>query len=393
MTPAMRSRYRAMLAHSLTALAVLTVLISGGSSLSEQAKDFKTEINWDVTVKVNGKTLEPGDVFKDCDVCPEMVVIPPGSFVMGREVTATDLDGKPLGYQVAMQNSTPPHKVSINRPFAVGRFEITRGNYEEFVDETGYRASDFNQKDKPNNCFITFPFTMKKLETEMKEGEWVVHKGGSTWETVANPLAYDRFPQTSNHPLVCLDWKDVQAYLKWLTIKTGQNYRMLTESEWEYVAKAGTDTGKLQANKSLCEWANVNDLSFRKMLDLDNPPPAADELFFACEDGYAFSAPVGSFPPNEFGVYDMLGNVAEIVDAESPHYPGGAFKMVTRFAGLKNPKVEKFDAERRQNWAIQRGGGWDTLEPAEVDVAFRKLIHKNGGCEGCGFRIARELVE
>ena len=137
---------------------------------------------------------------------PEMVTVPAGSYLMGApesEVGRADDEG-------------PVHLVTIGYSFAVGKYEVTRGEFARFVSETGHVT--------PNVCWRVFP--------ESRWHEWSI---GHTWR---NP----GFDQTDDHPVVCVSWFDAKAYVEWLSEKTGDEYRLLSESEWEYVARGGTVT-------------------------------------------------------------------------------------------------------------------------------------------------------
>ena len=195
-----------------------------------------------------------------------MVVIPPGSFVMG----------SPLSEPGRFEDEGPEHTVTIARQFAVSTTPVTRAQYEFFVHATSRTDS--------SGC------------AEMNaEGNWVKNPSLG-W---ANP----GFEQTPEHPVVCVSWDEGQAYAAWLTEKTGRPYRLLSEAEFEYVARAGSTTAFAwgPSEAGMCSSANGFDASAGKA----HPDwPAA-----ACDDGHVFTAPVRAFPANAFGVYGAVGNV------------------------------------------------------------------------------------
>src|SRR5690606_12976351 len=117
------------------------------------------------------------------------------------------------------------------------------------------------------------------------------------------------FPQTDTHPAVCVSWNDIQAYVAWLTKKTGHTYRLPTEAEWEYAARAGNPNARYGSGKTaeLCRALNGGDADFTAMY------PAARDSHRDCSDGYVYTAPVGRFEPNAWGLYDIYGNVWEWV--------------------------------------------------------------------------------
>ena len=196
------------------------------------------------------------ETFRDCRSCPEMVAIPPGRFRMGCVSGSDDCD----------DDERPVHEVEV-APFALSKYEVTRGQFRAFVAATGHNA---------RSCV-----------------------GGESWR--------DRDWQDDDHPVVCVNWDDAQAYVRWLNRETGERYRLPSESEWEYAARAGTTTPWYWGHRveDLCEYANGS--------TPDN----------GCDDGWERTAPVGSFRPNGFGLHDMSGNVKEWVeDCRHRNYDG-----------------------------------------------------------------------
>ncbi|HKY94149.1 MAG TPA: SUMF1/EgtB/PvdO family nonheme iron enzyme, partial [Kiloniellales bacterium] len=226
------------------------------------------------TVQMALGQMTPGESFRDCDDCPEMVVLPQGSFTMG---SPEDEAGR-------LWDESPQHEVTIGYSLAVGRYEITRSEFEAFLTDSG--------RDAPTGCFGW-------------NGEKWVHNAQHGWQDPG-------FAQTATDPSLCLSWKDVQAYVQWLSEKTGKSYRLLSEAEWEYAARAGTTTARYWEGKDdeACGFANVSDLQTAEELGLEKKKGSV----FDCTDGYAYTAPAGSFPPNAFGLHDMLGNVWEWVE-------------------------------------------------------------------------------
>lgn len=276
-----------------------------------------------------GRTL-----FRDCPECPEMTVIPAGKFQMGaaaREVGSGD-------------SERPRHVVRIPRPLAVGRFEITRKQYEAFVKASGHNAK--------GSCYA-----------------WV----GSEWVSMPNrDWSYPDFRQEDDHPAVCVNWRDAHAYVSWLSMKTGMPYRLLSESEWEYAARAGTRTSRFWGDdpELACDYANVYDASSQEFRNFDWEP-------HACKDGYLETSPVGSFKPNDFGLYDMLGNVWEWVeDCQWVNYIGAPKDGSAKVSD---------DCARR----VYRGGGWSG--PASVRAAVRNGNPPSYRSQLLGFRVARPV--
>ena len=272
--------------------------------------------------------------FKECDYCPEMVAVPAGNFIMGSP-------GSEIGRD---KDEGPQQLVTIERSFAVGKFEVTVAQYKVFVDETGQPV---------DSCDM-----------------WVI--------TDATPIA-PGFPQGGSHPAVCISWHDAKAYTAWLSKKVGKEYRLLTEAEWEYAARAGTTSRFYFGDDDgqICNYANSADQPHRKFV-----PGAAK-----CRDGYIYTAPVGTFAPNAFGLYDMLGNAWEWVE-DCAHDNYKDMPAATKQTGA---------AWTNENCTsrIMRGGGWSN-PPNLVRSAQRfrwSNIKPNFRNNRIGFRVARTLTE
>lgn len=196
---------------------------------------------------------------KDCaDVCPEMMPIPAGSFTMGSPASEK-------GHFLDEEQ----HAVTIARPFLVSRYDVTRGEFAKFVAETHYDAKGSGCTGAAGVAFGTSP----KLN----------------WESPG-------FTQTDRDPVVCVNWSDAQAYVDWLSKKAGKLYRLPSEAEWEYAARAGSTTAY--------PWGNTP--------SHDNANYGEDDCcagLVSGKDQWMNTSPVGSFPANKFGLYDMNGNV------------------------------------------------------------------------------------
>ena len=167
-----------------------------------------------------------GSTFRDCEDCPEMVVIPAGSFRMG------DLNGS------GDSEEKPVHTVTIPNTFAVGKFEVTRNEFSAFVTATGYSASE--------DCHYYAGSEWKKSSSK----DW------------RNP----GYAQTDRDPVVCINWRDAKAYVSWLSSETEKDYRLLSEAEWEYAARSGTSTKYHYGNDISSDQANFN-------MDVGNTTP------------------------------------------------------------------------------------------------------------------------
>ena len=284
------------------------------------------------TVTLTGNAAE----FRDCADCPQMVVVPAGTFTMGappKEADRADREG-------------PQRRVTIGRDLAVGKYEVTREEFSAFVVATGYQAGD--------RCWVN---------VNAANREEVLGKG---WRTPG-------FEQEERDPAVCIAWDDAVAYAAWLSRRTGRSYRLLSEAEWEYSARAGTMTARYwgEASDQACNYANVHDVTSKAINKFSWEA-------HACDDGRAHTAPVGSFRPNEFGAYDMLGNVYEwVADCWTDDY-----------SGAENDGRARIDGDCSRH--VLRGGAWNS-EPAVVRAAARFSDLSGNRDDDVGFRVARAL--
>ena len=223
-----------------------------------------------VALPAHAQSSDAGTIFKDCDTCPEMVVIPKGTATLGSEPWE----------QGRLPVEGPVREVTIDYALAVAKYETTRTQFAEFIAATGYEPVDNLQ------CF------------SWNYSRYLGFVEGHTWN---NPGIF----QEPNHPVICVSWQDGRAFANWLSEKTGRKYRLPSTTESEYATRAGTRGAWFWGTNSFeaCEYANVADISFRQVYKFDAP--------FDCDDAYQNTAPVGTFKPNPWGLHDMLGNVWE----------------------------------------------------------------------------------
>jgi len=283
-----------------------------------------------------------GEVFRDSlkegSQGPEMVVIPAGSFRMGDIQGGGDKDEKPV------------HEVHI-KSFAMGRYEVTVDQFRQFVLATDYVTDAEKNEGGKNGCYYY----------DNSNRGW--HERIS-WR-------YPTFSQTDNDPVACISWNDAKSYIKWLNQKTGFTYRLATEAEWEYVARAGTRTKYSFGNNEsdLCRYGNVVDLKAKEKF--------TNWKIVHCSDGYLFTSPVGKFLPNEFGVYDMYGNVWEWVeDCWHDSYTGAPGN-----GGAKTIDCTNYNK-------VMRGGSWLTYQ-RNIRSANRDEGSADDRWIIVGFRVSR----
>lgn len=244
-----------------------------------------------------GTPLKPGEMFRDCSECPDMVVVPPGVFLMG---------------STKYKSEQPQHLIRVKRPFAIGRFELTHDEWGACVKEGG--------------C------------------------GGY--------IPDDHHWGRGRHPVMNVNHSQAEEYARWLSQRTGADYHLPSEAQWEYAAKAGTTTnywfgdsvGRDQVNCRGCgtPWSGIG------------------------------NAPVGSFEPNPWGIYDMNGNAFEwVADCWHPNYKGAPKDL--------RPWIDPGCPER-----VIRGGSWYYYSR----MARSANRQKNAGdvrSYWLSFRVVREL--
>jgi formylglycine-generating enzyme required for sulfatase activity len=256
----------------------------------------------------------PSNGFMDCDRCPQMIVIPAGSFVMG----------SPPAEQGRFENEAPQRKVSFAKPLAVGRFEVTFDEWDACVEA--------------GSC----------------------------------PSADDLGWGKARLPVINVSWTDVQSYLVWLRRVTGKDYRLLTEAEWEYAARAGSASryGFGDRESDLCTYGNGADQTVKSN--------RSGWSVSSCSDSFERTSPVGSFKPNQFGLYDMHGNVWEWVE--------DCFVESYSHAKVDGRASTSGDCSVR----ALRGGAWFS-SPSVLRSASRGKATVNTRSFGYGLRVAREL--
>jgi formylglycine-generating enzyme required for sulfatase activity len=205
----------------------------------------------------------------------DLVLVPSGEFKMGSgesaEGTAAFFNktyGKDLVQADFFKNEHPQHRVRITKPFYLGTYHVTRGQFRQFVKDTGYKT-DAEKADPP----------------------------GDSWRKAG-------FEQTDEQPVVNVTWNDAVAFCRWLGRKEGKTYRLPTEAEWEYACRAGTTTRYYSGDdpETLAKAGNVADAAFKA-----KQPGWGWQWTIKANDGYVYAAPVGKFKPNAFGLYDMHG--------------------------------------------------------------------------------------
>lgn len=282
---------------------------------------------------------------------PELVSIPGGSYRMGSPASESGRE----------DDEGPQTEITV-RPFRLGKYEVTVGEFRRFVEATGYRT-DAEKNTAINGGSVQGCFTWKGGE----EFGWV---SGRSWRDPG-------FPQDDRHPVVCVSWNDAMAYVQWLSGETGKGYRLPSEAEQEWALRDGSKVYQAYpwggSADGACVYANVGDAAVKRRF----PTIYADAIYsVSCDDGYVFTAPVGSFRANAYGLQDMSGNVWEWSSDCYRSYPGGR---------RGSEAVGGLDAGCEAR--VVRGASWHAL-PAWLRSADRDRGAPAFRFSGAGFRLA-----
>lgn len=276
--------------------------------------------------------------FRDASFAPRMVIVPAGRAWLGSTEAETLREGRTAAFAGWER---PRRQVAFPRPFAVGKYHVTRREYRRFMQATARVQPE---------CLIA------------RDGKW---SDGPV--PGRSPLDVG-FVQRDDEPALCVGWDDANAFAAWLGKRTGKRYRLLTEDEWEYAARGATQGARWWGDDvaSLCARANGGDRAYAVVM------PADKTANISCSDGFAYTSPVGRFAPNPFGLHDMIGNAWQWVSNCFTTVPGAAAPA----GACKSRSI--------------RGGSWhnsaSTLRPAT-----RFSLPPSMRSSSIGFRVMREL--
>lgn len=286
---------------------------------------------------------------KDCDTCSEMIAVPAGKYMMG--ATEEEFKGVMNKYKDTYQYETPRHLASVNA-FLLAKYDVTRKEFSVFAKETGFQGK---------GCRVV-------------KGHDFTDDPSADW---GNP----GFKQTDQDPVVCVSWNDAHKFIDWLNSKSRGSsrlkYRLPTETEWEYAARAGTTTAAYWGSdrQNQCKYENAYDRSASVLgLDvIDHEHPFAD-----CADGFVETSPVGSFQSNPWGFADILGDVSQwMEDCPEPGY-----------STLPSVPPRSNSVFCRDTAAL-RGASWASV-PMMVRAAFRGGGDVKFRESATGFRLAAD---
>lgn len=342
-----------------SALAGPTVVVSPSPRSSLRCKDdasgyFTSGREAGPLTKNEECALKPATEFSECINCPAMRVLPKGSVRIG----------SPNSDDARYPDEGPMKNVKIDYMFSVGKFPITVKEFRAFIEETAYDAGE--------KCYI---FTRPNYTFNYTEN-----------------YHWDRpgFKQSDDHPVTCINWYDAKAYAAWLTRKTGHEYRLLSEGEWEYAARGTEYPSQIYEKYSfgsdrskICQHVNGIDQYYSYNFDRHRYDGEYDlydnkDAGLPCADGFVFTSPVGRFKPNKFGLYDVAGNVLQWVEDcyEDSHnrtpIDGSAFTIP--------------DCRLR----VIKSGSWANLQRS-FRIAFRRRGNPEVRIAEIGFRVARSV--
>ena len=331
------------------------------------------------TIAVNGQGVFAAETITN-SLGMKLVLIPAGEFHMGAEEDRSDtlkafpycepdyLDGEPDEFA----GELPRHQVRITKPFYMGQYEVTLGQFLKFCEGADYKC-DVERDELPSLGHGT-------------NSQLIVSNQLRPWRPIGWKIEKD-------HPAIYVTWNDATAFCKWLSAEEGKTYRLPTEAEWEYACRAGSshryDFG--DDPDELVRHSNSADLDRKIELEKDgrigivawykdsDPPEYGPPFpFHSRGDGYAWTSPVGKFQPNGFGLHDMHGNVWELCSdwydedyyanspVDDPQGPATGSLHVVRGGGFDNTPVHLRCASRISTAPANRGG----------DLGFRVVCER-----------------
>lgn len=260
------------------------------------------------------------------------------------------------------EGETPVHKVVLSKQFLFSIYEVTCADFEAFVSATDYATEAENDQ------------------------SW---KGGNGWDPTKQEFVFrDRkfdwkntgYPQSTRHPVVNVTHADCIAFCNWLSKKEGRTYRLPTEAEWEYCCRAGTNSLFSFGDdaRNLVHNANVADDELKKAM------PRKSYRYAPGSDGHAFTAPVGLYPPNPWGLFDMHGNVSELC---SDYFDPSYYERSPQI----DPQGPESALDVRRPRFVVRGGSWQD-SPADIRSGNRIFVSADNRHCYVGFRVVLEVA-
>ncbi len=290
----------------------------------------------------------------------KLTLVPSGEFMMGSKQSPEETAAffrknyhTNLLKAIRLVDEYPQHRVRITKPFYLGTYHVTRGQFRQFVKDSGYKTD----AEKPDDGGTWGWDAEKKTMVLSKDYSW----------------RNTGFQQTDEHPVVNVSWNNAVAFCRWLSRKEGKTYRLPTEAEWEYGCRAGTTTWYYSGDdpETLAKVGNVADATARAMFP-------DWKWTIKASDGYVFTAPVGKFRPNAFGLYDMHGNVWQ-----------WCADWYGEFYYEKSPVDDPKGPDTGFIGRACRGGSWK--DGPDFSRSAARAFDRPDSCTGgrSGFRVAR----
>ncbi|MCE9603717.1 MAG: formylglycine-generating enzyme family protein [Planctomycetia bacterium] len=316
----------------------------------------------------------------------QLVELPAADFVMGEESYNKVSLNHPTSIQVGQgfEDDRPALPTRLTKPFAIAAHEVTVGRFRAFVTATGYKT---DAERTGRGAFTLHP--QAKLEPDR-----FALDPQASWK---NP----GFEQTDEHPVVCVSWNDANAFCAWLSKSEGASYRLPTEAEWEYACRGGTTTVYSCGDDPNLLYAhgNLGDGALEKEVPGIVARQRADRLKPEEGDGVTFTAPVGKFKPNPFGLYDTHGNVWEWCrDRYQDRLYAARQKDLQELRRMKQPVFvvdpqgpDTTPQHQYGDWRSVRGGSW-YVSPISCRSATRSFAEAGDAFSYTGFRVVREVA-
>ena len=311
----------------------------------------------------------------------KLVLLPAGRFEMGARGTES-FRSDHSNFDV--QDARRRHQVVLTKPFRLATTEVTRGQFRAFVEATGYKTT------AEQNGLGIVGWDTTPSEDRPKDLNSFRQKPEFDWESPG-------FDQEDDHCVVGVSYRDAQEFCRWLSQKEGRTYRLPTEAEWEYAARAGTETyfsfGD-QYQQTIHQHANIGNVELEKaapgrvmrqwLVDVQRDP----------DDGYVFTSPASSYPANAWGLHDMHGNAWEWCEDRYLDTFYDQFKA----DGHQRLRKRAIDPMNLESWTQHgdyrsiRGGSWFT-SPIQARSAVRGYFESSDAACYVGFRVACDAAE
>lgn len=313
----------------------------------------------------------------------KLVLVPAGEFRMGSSESADSLASVfPGAEPIWFEDELPAHDVRITRPFYMGQYEVTLAEFRKFMEEQKTSGEEY----------LTDAEKTDKDENPSPEDRGKTNKGGWGWSaddveerpgTVEKTLGFLRksaytwqdpgFEQTDYHPVVNVSWNDANKFCEWLSQKENATYRLPTEAEWEYACRAGSSS-RFSFGDDVSQLTSFGNVADKKAREQFPNWETADG-----DDGFVFTAPVGNFRPNAFGLSDMHGNVWEwCADGYNPNF-------------YEDKPTEDPVGPQEIRYKSVRGGGW-FLWPRHCRSSYRGGLPASTATEYLGFRVVKNAT-